>query len=56
MPIGGQPAGAALAAPQLLPCPPGVFFAQPLQGLPEQSQLAAASAMIKANTRLAAEV
>eukprot|EP00904_Undaria_pinnatifida_P012463 jgi/Undpi1/8347/HiC_scaffold_25.g10815.m1 len=44
------------AAAQPLSWPPGVLGAQPLQGLPEQTQLAAATAAIKANARLAAEV
>eukprot|EP00904_Undaria_pinnatifida_P000992 jgi/Undpi1/10894/HiC_scaffold_3.g01420.m1 len=54
--IGPFPGPSPLAAAQPLSWPPGVLGAQPLQGLPEQTQLAAATAAIKANARLAAEV
>ena len=55
IPIGPLPAPPPpLAATQPLSWPPGVLGAQPLQGLPEQTQLAAATAAIKANARLAA--
>ena len=56
LPMAAQPAGVALGASQLLPWGAGAFGAQPSQGLPDLSQAAVASATIKANTRLAAEL
>ena len=56
IPIGPLPGAPHLAAARPLSWPPGVLGAQPLQGLPEQPQLAAVTAAIKANARLAAEV
>ena len=56
MPMGGQPAGAALAVAQLLPWAPRGLGAQPPQGFPEPSQLAAATVAVKANARLVADV
>eukprot|EP00904_Undaria_pinnatifida_P010962 jgi/Undpi1/6997/HiC_scaffold_21.g09471.m1 len=56
IPIGPLPAPLPLAAAQPLSWPPGVLGAQPLEGLPEQTQLAAVTVAIEANARLAAEV
>ena len=54
--IGSLPGPPPLATAQPLSWPPRVLSAQPLQGLPEQTQLAAGTAAIKAIARLAAEV
>lgn len=56
IPMGVQLAGAALAAFQLLPCPPRGFEVNTPQGVPEPNQLAATTAVIKANDRLVADV
>lgn len=56
MPMGAQPGGAAFAVAQLPPCSPGGLGVQIQQAAPVPSQFARATAAIKGNARLAADV